>query len=108
MVGTGALASPGLTTDTPHIQVTAAQVSDNGRYVTFLAAGLSQLVDGPPALGAQVFRRDFTLAETGGLTLLPSGSWVNAPIESMAISRDARVLGTCRAMGMKSCADSLS
>ncbi|MBL9147527.1 MAG: hypothetical protein JNM94_02420 [Phycisphaerae bacterium] len=87
--GTVELATPGLSDSTPQIHVLAAQLSQDGRFLTFLSTGLTQLTEDPNPPQAQVYRRDLDTGVTVGMSTTADGTYADSPVFAFAADADA-------------------
>jgi Tol biopolymer transport system component len=83
------LATPGLSDTTPQIHVLRAQLSQDGRYLTFLSTGLTQLTEDPNPPQAQVYRRDLDTGVTVGMSTTAAGTYADSPVFAFAADADA-------------------
>lgn len=90
LTGESRIASPGLIDDTPSIIAYDAQITDDGRFVLFLAVTPEPIVAGPTPIGAQVYCCEVATGVTTMVSVGEDGELANAPIESFAMTSDAR------------------
>jgi Tol biopolymer transport system component len=88
--GTVDLATPGSDGLSPTADVLDAQVSEDGRFLSFRAQGSEHFVPGAPPIGAQVYRRDLITGDVIAVSASEDGAWPFAPIDGFAATGDAR------------------
>lgn len=88
--GTVELAVPGSGGRAPHANILDAQVSGDGRFLSFRAQGQELFVPGAVPIGAQVYRRDRESGVITAISTTSDGAWPTAPIEGFAATADAR------------------